>query len=653
MLKLLHHSLTKFSQASPFDEAIVLAASGQPIKIVSPYIGLSYIKRIIGISSSWQLISDVDEWLAAAPRSDRSLINTFIEKEGIKIRHFPGVHAKAVIGPLAAYVGSANLTLSGLLSREELGFLIDTTEHLQELHGWFDALWNQATFPDLDQVREVIDDLNENSGKFGNKKTISASVRTRKYKLVRLGNSDGNKISPNSQKLNTMNQEVVPVVISSAFVPGIKKIFSTSDEIEELALFIDMNASIGFSFIQVLAHLRSLGIATTAAKIYFDILPYCANRSRSVFSSGTINRLIYLDGKFIQSNKQLLEAALEPFDLFLQKIIFYFEFEESRLMKTFATQVDCNLAGYSQKKILIDSLLKSKFLIEKDGFCLNESWDWNPRFKLFSKSYRDWEVKRRNLLLSRSVAAAKPKVIQADQKSNEIEASPGNFGNPICEVKLDCGNVIANSFPALAQQAQTNESVKVSTKISCLKGAALAEPVASCGLYLDPLLNYLTPDKKLKYSRCFDLLALAKLKSVDHVLNDIRFSADLGIMLGAAQGRARTKIVDEVIAGIILRQAKNIQIGIYDEPIRTICKSHNIDYSYLILEDFDCKRQDWICFGMFLEDKSQELTIKGKSAPLARFYRAAWQSFSAIQTTADALRERSSVLRKEARNITT
>jgi len=40
--------------------------------------------------------------------------------------------------------------------------------------------------------------------------------------------------------------------------------------------------------------------------IYFALLPHCANHVRSVFADGTINRLVLMDGRFIQSSAELI-----------------------------------------------------------------------------------------------------------------------------------------------------------------------------------------------------------------------------------------------------------------------------------------------------------------------------------------------------------
>ena len=373
-------------------------------------------------------MSDVDEWLAAAPRNERPLIHDFLDVNRDQVRHYSGVHAKTVIGPLAAYVGSANLTLRGLLSRVELGFRVETTEHLDELHYWFDELWSQAAIPDMNDVQQVIDHLNLQPNRLDNKKvfTVGASIRSTRASLVQLERRNTQKSDQewvlNSKKLKPEFPEAEEPIVQS---PITRARFTGSDDIEELHRYIDIYATSGFSFNQALAHFRSRGLRITAVQLYFDILPFCANRIRSVFSIETVNRLIYRDGQFIQSNKKLLESALTPFDAFLRSIIRRLDFKEIRLLELGKALIDIEEISDNDQRILLESLLENKFLIEKNGFRLNESWQWTPRFKLFAKSYHDWETKHRLLMLYRAEATGQIKTVfpepQVESKTAQID----------------------------------------------------------------------------------------------------------------------------------------------------------------------------------------------------------------------------------------
>lgn len=133
------------SGISPFDTAIVDMVSGHDICIACPYLDLDYLHRILKLSCSWRLLTDVEEWLAANHRTDREQIGQFIRNHREHVRHCRGLHAKVVIAEEKALVGSANLTYSGLTEREEVSVLLQDERLVRELHEWFEALWVQAS----------------------------------------------------------------------------------------------------------------------------------------------------------------------------------------------------------------------------------------------------------------------------------------------------------------------------------------------------------------------------------------------------------------------------------------------------------------------------------------------------------------------------
>ncbi len=151
MTRLIYHSPSKETAVSPFDDAILHIADGHNIKIVSPYIGLSYLKRLIDVSTGWQLISDIEAWLSSLVIVERYKAWEFIQANIMHIHHYPSIHAKTVINADSAYVGSANLTTTGILARIEMGVLIESHKLVNELNEWFDNIWNLSSSPDIEQ----------------------------------------------------------------------------------------------------------------------------------------------------------------------------------------------------------------------------------------------------------------------------------------------------------------------------------------------------------------------------------------------------------------------------------------------------------------------------------------------------------------------
>lgn len=155
MGKILFHQAVTEACASPFDESIYKSAKDSDVKIVSPYLGMNYIGRIISVANSWRLITDANAWLQSISKSERGKALHFLRLNDEKIRHCDMLHAKAAIGEKFAYFGSANLTETGVLQRTELGIFIEEPEKLQELHNWFDSIWNASSSLDLEEVTHL------------------------------------------------------------------------------------------------------------------------------------------------------------------------------------------------------------------------------------------------------------------------------------------------------------------------------------------------------------------------------------------------------------------------------------------------------------------------------------------------------------------
>lgn len=76
------------------------------VRIVSPYIGVAYLERIIGVSQEWRLVSDVQVWLAflstqARPRAWAVAVGTPVERG-----------TQALLGPAAPITASKGWPLT-------------------------------------------------------------------------------------------------------------------------------------------------------------------------------------------------------------------------------------------------------------------------------------------------------------------------------------------------------------------------------------------------------------------------------------------------------------------------------------------------------------------------------------------------------------
>ena len=153
-IKLVYHTPESASGGvSPFDEAIIRIIADEDILIACPYLSLSYLERIISLSRSWRVLTDVEEWLASHNNAARGEIQDFISRYLGHIRHIGDLHAKVVIAGGKALVGSANFTNRGITGRIEMGVLFEEEPQVGELVEWFNSLWSQAEPVNIEELQ--------------------------------------------------------------------------------------------------------------------------------------------------------------------------------------------------------------------------------------------------------------------------------------------------------------------------------------------------------------------------------------------------------------------------------------------------------------------------------------------------------------------
>ncbi|HMM52865.1 MAG TPA: phospholipase D-like domain-containing protein [Burkholderiaceae bacterium] len=159
-MKLIYHNTDHDNQYSPFDSELVTLANGQNLCLISPYIGLSYLKRLVKISKSWRLITDFEAWIISHPNENQRLeICDFIIENFDRIKHLGDIHAKVLVTDNSAFLGSANFTDNGILVRTEMSVSFSEQDKVEELKNWFKSLWTKAT--DFTQ-KQLYDFVNQN-----------------------------------------------------------------------------------------------------------------------------------------------------------------------------------------------------------------------------------------------------------------------------------------------------------------------------------------------------------------------------------------------------------------------------------------------------------------------------------------------------------
>lgn len=393
MGRLVYHDLSGISgQFSPFDKAILEVAKSGSVSIVSPYIGVDYLQRIIQVSNEWRLISDIEAWLSSLSIRARPKAWLFIRRNLENIHHCPSIHAKAVISHKMAMFGSANLTDTGILNRPEMGILIDEPIMVTELGAWFDTLWRQTLPPIANETAAFVQWLDEESGRVSARRekfSLSAAGRKIRARLVKL--QIPSRSEPDGAPLN-LNSVAQTLILQE------QRHYDSLDEAIEATITTLVEGK--FSFGQVVANIYQVFPTGGIREIFFALLQHCANHVRSVFAENTRNRLILNDGKFIQSTRELIPQALAPFDSFLAGLVHHFDFSQARdLPDEDNIEKQTGIRGDHQV-LLVSELLDCGFLELEDvaghlpRYRLSEDFEWDGRYKLFTKSMHDWSAKK-------------------------------------------------------------------------------------------------------------------------------------------------------------------------------------------------------------------------------------------------------------------
>lgn len=389
MPTLLYHA-HQGTGVSPFDEAVLKVARSGAVRIVSPYIGVAYLERIIGVSPEWRLVSDVQEWLASLSTQALSRAWAFIREHLPLIHHCPALHAKAVISDSFAMMGSANLTNHGILGRTEMGVLLDDPAMVAEMGAWFDDLWYSTAPPRVDEASAYIQWLDTEASQVSSRRqrvTLSSGSRKIRSRLAKL---EGTPVLAREEK----GQLDLSAVARSIIVQDQKRYDSLDAALE--AALDRLTAAGDFCFGDVVEAVRQGFSSASPREIYFLLVQYCANHVRSVFAETTQNRLILNAGRFSQSSREVLELALAPFDAFLAYLIGKLSATEARELPP-EDQVERG-TGVSGPDlvVLISELLDCGLLVLNDvpgalpRYALDPEFEWEGRYRLFPRARAIW-----------------------------------------------------------------------------------------------------------------------------------------------------------------------------------------------------------------------------------------------------------------------
>lgn len=411
MSHLLYHGLARTSaDVSPFDEAFLKVARSRELRVVSPYIAVSYLERILQTAHDWRLISDIEAWLTSLPANARSRAWDFIRNNLHRIHHCEEIHAKCVIGDSLASFGSANLTSRGVLSRTELGIFVDHPGHVVELKRWFDGIWASTASPTIKNEDAFVAILDADTGVQTARFRAFACESERKTIKARLVQGAAQPVQQKQTRLDlsAVARKVVAVELNR------------HEHLTSLVVaVIDRSAKDGFTLSEAVRVVKDEFPSVAMKEVYLHLLKFCANHPRSIFNAGTINRLILRDdGRFVQSSKELLPDAIAPFDRFLAALIESLNFVDSAALPSEAFLQAASTIDGADQTILVGELVETAMLTMEDlpgelpRYALAEEFEWGGRFKFLHRARAAWSAK-----LNASLEATRP---QPDDEDGEF-----------------------------------------------------------------------------------------------------------------------------------------------------------------------------------------------------------------------------------------
>jgi PLD-like domain len=238
-VKLVHHNNESGAGGeSPFCKVIIELVKNKNICIVCPYIGISLFEKITELANSWQLISDITEWIKS-DRTNALRIKNFIKNNSYYVHHYPGIHAKVIMNENSALVSSANLTEKGMTRRVEMGVLIEDKEIVKEMHEWFSDVWNKSGGNEsisIEHLEKFVTSIISTSSYdlYEPKISIPSKAPAIKAKLAKIGSKDIeiDKIIRNNQK---SHQRLIEVIRSTSNRDWINSYFDLAKELIEFS----------------------------------------------------------------------------------------------------------------------------------------------------------------------------------------------------------------------------------------------------------------------------------------------------------------------------------------------------------------------------------------------------------------------------------
>lgn len=325
---------------------------------------------------------------------------------------------------------------------------------IAELQRWFDSLWLQTSPASLKQVEILVEQLNtadhaEMVGKFTQGASLDSRAQRVRAKYAQLlenapipfkeadvklaantAQHDKNGKEENSiltkttldisQTSSTVTEEVQPSQLSTTKLRDTLPAGPRKSIEEVISLFVEQNSSAGFSLHQVHAAARKQGPADTKIRdTYYELLNYCASLPQSLFMEEAINRLVFQDGLFVQSNKTRLDEALRQYDLFIEALICVMSFNTDTQIE-YGTITQGGLSRSHQAQVVAGMANRGMLQGKCATYTLDINYTWTRRDKLLTRSDMVWQKK----ILQNRHSKAKAIPTQEDWLAYETATPP-------------------------------------------------------------------------------------------------------------------------------------------------------------------------------------------------------------------------------------
>ena len=385
-MKLIYHKNNTSSNISPFDTALLQVSNqADPLYLASPYIGLSFLNRILDNANDWKLLSDVEAWLSSGNIKHRAKCWQFILENLDRIKHVPDLHAKVAIGNNLLFLGSANFTEKGVLGRDELSILIDDKKLVNESLSWFHDLWNTASAPVIDEGDELVKTLNELQWT-APRSRIKLSTSAVKVKSILATSARPNGFDVASSFAKSSLCE------SFNLLPLEEAYQKISDDW--------LSSERSFTFKELLDVVTKHQPATTKYELWSLVIRETVNHWLGGLFIDGFDRYVYEDGKFDKWGNSKLASVIE-IDNLLNFVIETIDSAPKTSHLPFEDKwLELNVPEHHILTI-VDQLINVGLLIEIDNagelemYSIDTEFEWPKRWQKFTQAHRAFTGKQK------------------------------------------------------------------------------------------------------------------------------------------------------------------------------------------------------------------------------------------------------------------